>query len=82
MKGTSWREHRQRLVRTLNEIAPARETHLLKRAEARTGQITEIKPAESTHNLEWLRLALVRLQKGRKPGRGTYLLNEAEGKAG
>ena len=55
---------------------------MLERAETRTGQITEIKQAESTHSLEWLRLALVRSQKRRKPGRGTHFLNEVEVKTG
>ena len=72
----------QRLVKTLKEIALARETHLLERAEARTGQTSEIKLAGSTHSLEWLRSALVRSQKERKPERGTHFLNEAEVKAG
>jgi hypothetical protein len=52
---------------------------LLERAETRTGQNTEIKSAESTHNL---RSGLVRSQKGRKPGRGTHFLKEADVKAG
>ena len=51
---------------------------MLERAEARTGQNTEIKLAESTHNL---RSGLVRSQKGRKLGRGTHFLKEAGVKA-
>jgi hypothetical protein len=55
---------------------------LLERAEARAGQNTEIKPAGSTHNLEWLRSRLLRSQKGRKPMRGTHFLKEVEVKTG
>ena len=47
----------------IKRIASARTTHLLKIAEARTDQNTEIRPAGSTHNLEWLGSELLRSQK-------------------